>query len=1490
MGVFMVSLVLVLSMLVAVLMSDRVQTAAVQWVTHEFAQALGTNAHIGEVHYHFPARVSVHDIYLEDQHQDTLLYVEEVYMHLRPLALLHNEVKFSHAHVKKARAKLYEQDGEWNYQFLVDAFRSKPQEDETGTSNTFVSVRDIRFDSLSVQYADYALLLPHASMDLHELTGSSLDAQIGRLALQVRNTKDSSLPPFIVEGLSARLIRNDSILSMPTLKASLPKSRVDMSGIEIRFPVNDSLSMAEKMPDISFALKFHEAQVMPADLSLLVPKWKGMKRPVSIKGAITGTVDSICCEAISVQYDGRPLLEGDVCATGLPDLEHTYLHANIKDLHTNAARLQDFLSQLQNRPRQLPPMVHRLGDIHYHGLLEGQLHDLTLHGGFKTALGSISTDGTLVSDTAFAHVQYDMRVEGRNFRLGRLLNDPKLSTVTAGFNAKGRIDHGDIYGTLDAHLRQLSYDGYTFNDLQINGECEPRQYIGRFSIDDPHMHFVFDGKVNVRDKNPDINFNLVCHHFDLSPFTEDHEPTVETSFSMAVDLNGARKDEISGYVVIDSVSLATVYDSMLIRQLNLVVSAAPDMSKAITLNSDNLHAQMEGVFAYGDLVPSFQSLLHRYLPTVVPEPRVKWSPVALSVRAEGERLRAFQRLFEAPATISDHSTLAADIALSPSSARHEAQPFVDMRLFAPGVRANGTPIHALTVSLKTVDTLSAQGGDPFGLAFSVSAEVDNTQLDFSTVAYRDTLMSRLAFSRDAVNRDSLLNEIAKLTGQELFKARVTAQRNGDYKGDIRFITHFSKYNKQPLIEWHVLPADLVLRDSTYTLSESQMTYCAAEASLQIDHFLLDGAGQHVRAFGMASAKPTDTLTVSLQQIDASYLIPFVLPRQTIMFNGLMTGDAELVGLFGSPKVETQIHIDSMGLNDCYFGEAEVDLYIRDTLFFHANVDRPERRVVSMDGSANFAVGSWKLDMDVDSVPLDFINHWTDSVMNNLDGYGSGKVIVGGEKKKVYVLLRTKAYGSSFTLPWTNVRYTIPQDSILMDTTSIRFPNVHLTDAYGNPVEINGAIHHDQFKSYDLDLHVDAHDALVFDSNEPGDMIQGSVFATGHVDVTGNSRDVLVQADARTSRNSKFRYSIDNTSSAYESNFIHFVQHPTKDTVTTVRETDLDNIDTPRKVHTIKATHARGGRCVLRLNIEMNPQLLFQLVLGERNGDAIQARGTGALSLRYDTKSSDVSLLGTYEMNQGALSYTVANVIRKEFSVGPGSTIVFSGNPSNPQMDVTAKYRVTASLKDLFGEEINQLAISRTSIPVLTCMHLSGPLNDPLLNFSLEFPSSDQAVQQQVRQVINTDEMLMRQVIYLLVFGRFFTPENMVNMQYATLNSTYSLLSSTVTGQINAWLSKLTNMLTLGVAIRTDGEGSDRSQEYEAQFQLTPVDRLVINGNFGYRYNDISNQPFFGDLDVEVLLTEDGQWRLKGYTHTVDKYSLRQASTIQGVGFLWKKDF
>ena len=1486
-GVFLFSLLLVLIMLVAVLTSSRVQTAAVQWVTGEFAEALGTNAHIGEVQYHFPARVSIHDIYLEDQHQDTLLYIDEVYVHFRPLSLFQNEIRFSHAHASNAVSKIYRQDGEWNYQFLVDGLGlNKKDTSESSASQMLVAIHDIQFDSIRLQYEDYHVLLAKASMELNELNAKSLDAQINRLALQIHNVADPSLPPFIVDDLSAHIIQNDSVVSLPTLKAALAQSRMDMSGIEVHFPSNDSLSATQAAHEITFAVHFREADIIPADLALFIPKIKGLIHPISLHGDIGGTLDSLFCDDITVQYDGHPFLDGDVCITGLPDMENTYLRANLKEIQTNAARIQDFLSQLHNRPTRLPQGLHRLGHIQYHGLLEGQLHDLTLHGGFRTALGTITTDGTLVSDSSFAHMEYDARIVGRQFNLGRLLDKSELGSVTLDLSSKGLIENGKVYGDIFADVQQLTYNDYTFSDLHFDGRYEPQQYRGQCAIDDPHIKVDFDGVVNLRDKNPEINFNLLCHHFDLSPFSDEHANGLETSFALAVDMDGTQLDLINGYMVIDSLALTTDYDSMLMEQLTLVASAAEDHSKSISLNSDNLHIQADGVFRYADLVPAFESMLHHYLPSVMPEPATVWSPVSLSLRAEGERLRQVQRLFEAPITISDHTTMAADIALSPSTKKQPFSSFVDMRFYAPGVRANGTPIHDLLFQLRTEEE---------HLALSVAAELDNTQMTFATIAFQDTLISHLIFNRELQQSDTLL---AGLRGKELYQAQVSAQRDGKYNGDIQFITHFAKYDQQPLVELHFMPTEFLLRDSVYRLTESQLTYCAAESSLQIENFSLFGAGQGLEANGMASAKSTDTLHITMQALDASYVVPFVLSKQIIEFNGLMTGEAEITGLFAQPLVETMIHIDSMGLNNCYFGEAEVDLHVfpirhmQDTILpaelrFHADVNRPDRRVVALDGEANFTHGGWKLDMWSDRVPLQFINHWTYSVLDSLDGYGTGSIVVGDDGGGVYVLLRQLAQEASLTIPWTNARYTIARDSIIMDTTAIRFPNVHLTDAHGNAVELDGKIRHNQFESYALDLHVDSHDALVYDSHIPGENIQGTVFATGHVDVTGTDQDIVVAVNATTSNKSQFRYSLDNMSSASESNFIHFVEHPSLDT-TKVAETDLDNIDI--QVKPVRKYYVPSGRCLLKMNLDVNPQLLFQLVLSDRTGDMIQARGNGALSLRYDTQSEEVSLLGTYDISQGSFTYTVANVIHKDFTIGEGSTIVFSGNPSNPQMDITAKYRVTANLRDLFGDDANQLTTSRSNVPVLTCLQMTGRLNNPILSFSLEFPMSDQAIQQQVRQVINTDEMLMKQVIYLLVFGRFYTPDNLNNAQYTTLNSTYSLLSSTVTGQINNWLSKLTNRLTLGVAVRVDETGGNTSQEYEAQFQLQPVDRLVINGNFGYRYNDISNQPFFGDLDVEVLITEDGQWRLKGYTHTVDKYSLRQASTIQGVGFMWKKDF
>ena len=1504
-GAVVAGVVLIISILFVVVTSDRVGTALAQRVVEELSNKLGANARIGSVAYQFPARLTLRDIYIEDQQQDTLLYLQEIYAHFNPFALRHDEIRFSHAKVIGGRAKMYEVDSTrvWNYQFMLDAL----QTDTTGGGEPLgkaISVRDIQLRDLRLMYGSYEVALREADIDVGCFSPDSIDARIDQLAMCMSAEENSGSDIELVD-FQAHVCLADSTLSLPTLYAQTPHSRVELSGAQYC------------LRDTSFMLPLKHIEIVPADFALLVPPCKGLKKALTIAGDIHGTADIIQWDDLEIRYDGWRIIDGDIRMQEMRT--NPYLKASLNELYIPMIRLQDMLSQIKGEPTALPKELLRLNEVRYAGIAEGYIHDLHLNGAFSTGVGTLTTTASMQSDSLFEHLKYDVRIDAQQVKLGKLTANPLLGSASLVLSTTGEgvvvpadsseqdaAKKREWRGGVSLAVQHLTYNSYAYQDLSVEGSYAPQLYDVHLRVKDDYLDVAMDGMMDMQD-NPLLTMQIDCRQLDTYPLLEEDKKAsrIRSAFKMAAELNGWDAEDSHGTVTIDSLFLATELDSILMRQLHLA-SVSNAQHKSITLRSDYLNAEMDGSFRYADIVPACQSMLHYYLPSAIQAPHASWKGVEFVMRAEGERLSAVQRLYDAPFAVSDHPRLDVSMRVEKASA-----PMLDARVLCPGARLKDTPMKNLLVTLNTVASPS-DGNDAMTLA--LSAETLHTRSALTAKMYHDTIETQMAVDTFEHTHPSLPEGWRQMKPKELRStllrtlswnetrlALLGAHRSGVYGGELKTITHFSSREGKPLIEMHILPDTLILRDSIYTLGESRISYCAADTSIVIDGFSFRGNGQFIEMNGVASSRHADSLKVDLQKVDASYVVPFILPEQTIMFEGLLTGTATIEGVFKQPTIDADIDVDGMGLNDCYFGDAEVDLHIYPErqlvhttlpaqLQFHADVNRPTRRVVGLDGEAFFdGSGRWKLDMQADSVPLDFINHWTSSVLHDLNGHASGQVVVGGEAGGVYVLVNAEAQNASFVLPWTGARYYIDSDTIVLDTTMIRFPQVHARDAEGHMVLVNGGIHHNQFRDFVLDLHVDTYNALVFNTNKQGEMLQGKVYANGHVDITGPESDILVSANAVTTGKSQFRLSVDNVSSAYSANFVHFKQHID----TTAREEkpdEFDNLDirTAEQKKTIKTSRAQ--RCLLALNIEVNPQLLFQLVLGERNGDMIQAHGVGALRLTYDTQTGDVRLLGTYDIEQGTLSYTVANVIKKEFAIADGSTIVFSGDPNNPQLDVTAKYRVTASLKDLFGEEVDQLATTRTSIPVFTCLHIKGTLNNPILSFSLEFPSSDQTIQQQVQQVINTDEMLMRQVIYLLVFGRFFTPEHMMQAEHMTLNSTYSLLSSTVTGQINTWLSKLTDVLTLGVAIRTDGEGANSSQEYEAQFQLQPIDRLVINGNVGYRYNDISNQPFFGDLDVEVMLTEDGQFRLKGYTHTVDKYSLREASTIQGVGFVWKKDF
>ena len=272
------------------------------------------------------------------------------------------------------------------------------------------------------------------------------------------------------------------------------------------------------------------------------------------------------------------------------------------------------------------------------------------------------------------------------------------------------------------------------------------------------------------------------------------------------------------------------------------------------------------------------------------------------------------------------------------------------------------------------------------------------------------------------------------------------------------------------------------------------------------------------------------------------------------------------------------------------------------------------------------------------------------------------------------------------------------------------------------------------------------------------------------------------------------------------------------------------------------------------------------------------------------------MFGNYIVEQGTYTMTIQNIIKKTFQFEEGGTIIFGGDPYHAALDLSAVYTVNgASLSDL------QVGKSFTSnnIRVNCLMNISGTPEKPAVTLDLDLPTLSPDAQQMVRSLINSQEDMNQQVLYLLAIGRFYAPSgnNSVNetgTQSQTALAMQSLLSGTISQQLNNVLStviKNTNW-NFGANISTGDEGWNNA-EYEGILSGRLFNnRLLFNGQFGYRDNVTTQNgsSFIGDFDLRYLIFPNGNLAIKVYNQTNDRYFTRNSLNTQGIGLIMKKDF
>ena len=684
---------------------------------------------------------------------------------------------------------------------------------------------------------------------------------------------------------------------------------------------------------------------------------------------------------------------------------------------------------------------------------------------------------------------------------------------------------------------------------------------------------------------------------------------------------------------------------------------------------------------------------------------------------------------------------------------------------------------------------------------------------------------------------------------------------------------------QPEAQIRVLPSHIILNNSTWNVEPSDIIY--HDNFLLVDHFSLNHNKEHIIIDGIASKHENDSLTVDLNEVEVGYILDLV-NFHSVEFSGKATGRAHASSLLSKFAASADLRVDDFKFENGHMGvlHAKADWNQElEQIDIHAIADDGPDAKTYVNGHVSPVHENIDLAIDAQGTAIAFMHNFTKSFLTSIDGHATGHARVAGPLDNINLTGEVVVTEGEATVTPLNTTYTLKNDTVVMIPDDIQLRHMALYDRDGHEAFLSGGIHHEHLTSLSFDLDVEAENLLGYDFSDFGDNVfYGTVYASGHVDIHGRDNDVTINCNVTPQPGSVFVYNAASPDAISKQEFIEW-DSPTTATISG---------------STTTTAPARASDTDIYINFLINAtrDATLRLLMDATTNDYITLYGDGTIRASFHNKGA-FNMFGTYTVDHGTYGITIQNIIKKNFTFNRGGTIVFGGDPYDAALNLQAVYTVNGvSLSDLnIGN-----SFTNNTIRVNCLMNIGGQPKAPQVDFDLEMPTVNADEQQMVRSVINGQQEMNQQVLYLLGIGRFYNQgNNNSNSERPDQTSLamQSFLSGTLSTQINTLLSQFikNDNWSFGANISTGNEGWHNA-EYEGIINGRMLhNRLLFNGQFGYRDNATQANPsFIGDFDVQYLLLPNGNLALKVYNQTNDRYFTKSSLNTQGIGLIMKKDF
>ncbi len=1411
-------------------------------VADAVSERLATKVNIGSIDLGFLNRIIINDVTLYDQQNRLMLLASRMSVKIDLLALAEGKISISSAQLFGANGRFYKRNAQSkpNYQFVLDSLASKDT-----TSNTPL---DLRINSLIIRrsmviYDQGDIPRTDGVFNPHHLRISDISAHI-TLKRLTEDSIDVNVKRLGLKEQSGVELSNlvfhfqagSKNAELRHFRLEMPSSKIAIDTLKASYQIDKGKLITAS---VNYEGRIADTYITPSDLRCFFNPLKNFQKQIHLLTVFNGKGCLITFPELHLWSDAGDI---GILANGHIDVSESKpsWSAKISDL-TLSENILDFLQK--NIP-DIPKQVSNIGDLRLKGNINGESDGgLNTQAMIQTDIGNLDLDFVMSGSK-----QFQGSIITEEFNLRQLLDDEQFGRLSASLNLDGQL--ATKIPTINAKgvVSRLDYKDYPFTNIGINGTYSDQGIAGFLKIEDPNLSAELEGNMSKMD-NGINNINVKGLLSRLAPkalrLSSDWGDAV-FSANLDADLTAKTLNDAQGTLRISNFSMSEEGRNKYNLDNLYLTSGYEEGLHYVTLVSDFAKADIRGEFEYATLPQSIINFVASALPTLpgLP-PASKNSGNNFSLRMQLFKTDWLQKLLGLDVRIAHPVSVNARV--------NDNTKTINLESLIPDITYNGSRYTNGNIVITTPsDSIS---GD---IAIKKIMD-DGSTIDLSLKAFAsdNNLTTSLSF-RNGISKD-------------------------DLSGNLNLVTSFYRNNaNQSEAHIRILPSHLILNGATWDVETSDIIY--NPDNLYVNQFFIHNGQQHIIIDGKATSSQQDSITVDLNDVEVAYILDLV-NFHSVEFSGKASGNATVIAPFGDFVMNADIVVDDFkferGRMGTLYAEAVWNKQ-RGQIDIDALADDGLNAKTFVNGYVSPTYNTIDLRISADGTYLDFAHNFTNTFLSSITGHGHGDVRLAGTLDNINLTGQIVIDEGTASVTALNTTYTLTNDTVNFVPDEIEFQQMAVYDADGNRGTLGGGIHHKHLTSMTYDLFVQADNLLAYDFRDFGEsLFYGTVYASGEVAIHGRSGEVVIDCNVTPQKNTVFVYNASSPDAISNQEFIEWGSGSEKSGLRTVDTNDSpqEEIDIPTDIY-------------INFLVNCTPDATMRILMDANTSDYINLNGEGTIRATFHNKGP-FNMFGTYTVDHGTYGVTIQNIIKKNFTFNRGGTIVFGGDPYNAALNLQAVYTVNGvSLSDL---NIGNSFASNT-IRVNCLMNIGGMPNAPQVDFDLEMPTVNADEQQMVRSIINGQQEMNQQVLYLLGIGRFYNQgqnNSGTNQADRTTLAMQSFLSGTLSTQINTLLSTVikNDNWNFGANISTGNEGWHNA-EYEGQISGRMLNnRLLLNGQFGYRDNARQATPsFIGDFDVQYLLYPNGNLALKVYNQTNDRYFTKSSLNTQGIGLIMKKDF